>query len=827
MNLTTLQLYEYQASLRELLKQYETINDKVKKCVDFHLHNDRVDGDANKLFNNIMNSIKQEIKNIDKFELRMAVVAPMKSGKSTIINALVGDNILPTRGNAMTTLPTEVVFNRDSDQPTLVLTDDAIVLFVQFQNEIRRHMNQEDVEDLLENQSHLVQIAYDIIQSERHPFFRPLNYTIELKNIQATLTIINDLIRIFLIVSGKRQNIFHNVSLKPFLEKNIRLEVPVAYLCDEYLKDIHISIGSLTIVDTPGPNEAAASEELREIVREELQKAALIVLVLNFTSMGTEADQKIYEDILSIREANVDSDCIYVIVNKVDQRRKNDMKKDDVKKFIATKYKISEKTNEPSDRRIFEMKAVHCLTFRRFMKELEDLKKTNAPLLLKHMATGQYLVKELYPFHESDEDEEIGLDRLCIDATRMWKSAGLKEFIEGPINDLFKKLAPRSLQSALNVCFRTGNQLRSDVNNRRKLLNESKEELEKECENIQNDCNEIAKVEEKNRQKLRNTLTEVREKIDEIMKKVLDKYEQQPVSVSQKAAQELSAETKKYYWRNTFGTGLIVGGLIAATIISGGSAALAVAAITAGTTTGTTIIRNTDDDKKFESKEEARKFLDNLNEEIYQSCKTMYDSVRNEIEELCKTANLVLGAHIKGTTSDIIGKANERLQKKFNIELIPLETLTNETTKVEINIEHAIQKYRPLWGYSLFGRKAEVSIEEEIVSEVTDIKLQISRKELTNICIKSVNHYIETFRKNIDKHFNEVLVKTFESYFEKLNAYVRDYKEQVLDTLHKKTVSKEKQEQYNSALKMILEEIETTYTNLQRMANELGINLNH
>ena len=97
------------------------------KCFDSHLDNDYSNGKStHETLRSTINLIKQEIMNIERFELRMAVIAPMKAGKSTIINALIGENILPTRATSMTTLPTEVVFNREIEQPILILTKDVI-----------------------------------------------------------------------------------------------------------------------------------------------------------------------------------------------------------------------------------------------------------------------------------------------------------------------------------------------------------------------------------------------------------------------------------------------------------------------------------------------------------------------------------------------------------------------------------------------------------------------------------------------------------------------------------------------------------------------------
>ena len=58
-------------------------------------------------------SIENEITKVKNLELRMTIVATMKAGKSTIFNAIVGQDILPSRIQAMTTLPTEIVFSKE------------------------------------------------------------------------------------------------------------------------------------------------------------------------------------------------------------------------------------------------------------------------------------------------------------------------------------------------------------------------------------------------------------------------------------------------------------------------------------------------------------------------------------------------------------------------------------------------------------------------------------------------------------------------------------------------------------------------------------------
>jgi hypothetical protein len=69
---------------------------------------------------------------------RVTIVSSMKSGKSTIINAIAGQDLLPSRNDAMTVLPTEIVFSREVTRPKLIL-DKALMTLLR---EVWRQLNQ-------------------------------------------------------------------------------------------------------------------------------------------------------------------------------------------------------------------------------------------------------------------------------------------------------------------------------------------------------------------------------------------------------------------------------------------------------------------------------------------------------------------------------------------------------------------------------------------------------------------------------------------------------------------------------------------------------------
>ena len=66
--------------------------------------------------------IEKEIGRVTDLKLRMAIAAPMNAGKSKIINAIIGQELLPSSATAMTTLPTEIILKENAAEPILKLS---------------------------------------------------------------------------------------------------------------------------------------------------------------------------------------------------------------------------------------------------------------------------------------------------------------------------------------------------------------------------------------------------------------------------------------------------------------------------------------------------------------------------------------------------------------------------------------------------------------------------------------------------------------------------------------------------------------------------------
>ncbi|CAF3317731.1 unnamed protein product [Rotaria socialis] len=206
----------------------------------------------------VENNLSDEIKSVEKLELRMAIIGTMKAGKSTILNGIMGYDLLPSRNTAMTTLPTEILFSQHTEQPELILKSELISTIDEISRKLQLKSSDCNLSTRLRNEQDLM-IVMQHISANKH-------ITLELvtcgqSKIVDSLKYINDVVRISIMLNIESSI---NSTWIP------RLKVPLRH-------STSIPQGEFIIVDTPGPNDSNLTAHLRQIVISELQKAALIL----------------------------------------------------------------------------------------------------------------------------------------------------------------------------------------------------------------------------------------------------------------------------------------------------------------------------------------------------------------------------------------------------------------------------------------------------------------------------------------------------------------------------------------------------------------------
>lgn len=405
--------------------------------------------------------VAQAACNVEDLELRMAIVAPMKAGKSTIINAIIGQELLPSRNAAMTTIPTEIIFDAELKEPKLTLTPEIRDVFQEtffaLQQKIRE-LGNERVREKIAQYPHLAKLLLGIQAKTGGSIEEEITGRQRIIN---NLGALNDIIRLCSVIAPLAEPLDSLTDVP-------RIRTPFW----RFQKTQESSLlGNLVIVDTPGPNEAG-DHKLGNVVAEQLQASSLVLIVLNFTALNTKAEAEVKKDVLKVIEL-LGKENLYVLVNKVDQRKDGDMTPEQVRQFVAAEFGIG---NSNNTNRVFEISARWAFSATNFLAELQQ----RPGVELAEMRTARSLAQDIFPIDWEEELQEATVEELQIKAEKLWKKSGFAPFLENAINALMAEAAPRCMMSALNIARTRLAELRDDLQLRSSAIGEDEKKLRSE-----------------------------------------------------------------------------------------------------------------------------------------------------------------------------------------------------------------------------------------------------------------------------------------------------------------------------------------------------------
>lgn len=380
-------------------------------------------------------NISNQLDNVKNLELRMSIVAPMKAGKSTIVNAILGQKLLPSRSSAMTTLPTEIAFKGNIDNPQLILSPSFIQPFGTALSELKTSLEQrQDVAEIEPSLKPLIKnIKTDsltisaLIQSEDSHVYQD-------EKINEVLEELNDIIRL----CG-----YFNLIENPlnFLRESLQIEVPAKVISDSVP-------GNFVIVDTPGPNEAGGNSQLlSEVVSMQLQRSSLVLVVIDFTQHQTIAADKVKQEVEKIVNVR-GKKSLYVVINKVDQRKAGDPSPEELVQQIASQFKIEPKS-------IFELSAWRAFIVRNFLREFEQNPNGNIHDESQYPSLAEassILAQELFPIAYNRRFKDSTASLLKEGAEELIELTGFDELYSNALESMLFASAPTSLEIALNLC---------------------------------------------------------------------------------------------------------------------------------------------------------------------------------------------------------------------------------------------------------------------------------------------------------------------------------------------------------------------------------------
>ncbi|MCS2156671.1 dynamin family protein [Scandinavium sp. H11S7] len=200
-------------------------------------------------------TLNNELRKITRLEMVLAIVGTMKAGKSTTINAIVGTEVLPNRNRPMTALPTLIRHTPGQKEPGLhfIHAKPIECLLHELQGKLR-HVDRAKLALKLEMDKDMNALLDRIIGGvafEKHylgaqPIFQCLKS-------------LNDLVRL-----SRAMDVDF-----PFADYASIEHIPVIEVEFVHLAGLGENAGQLTLLDTPGPNEAG-QPHLQKMLSEQL-----------------------------------------------------------------------------------------------------------------------------------------------------------------------------------------------------------------------------------------------------------------------------------------------------------------------------------------------------------------------------------------------------------------------------------------------------------------------------------------------------------------------------------------------------------------------------
>ena len=433
-------------------------------------------------------------------EMVLAVVGTMKAGKSTTINAIVGQEILPNRNRPMTSVPTLIRHVPGKTEPVLHLEHIQPVrnLLITLQEKLATPAGQQVAQTLQQtgDTRELLDILTDDgwLKNEYHGE----------EEIFTGLASLNDLVRLAAAMGTEF----------PFDEYAEVQKLPVIDVEFSHLVGMDACQGTLTLLDTPGPNEAG-QPQMEVMMRDQLQKASAVLAVMDYTQMNSKADADVRKELNAI--ADVSTGRLFVLVNKFDEKDRNGDGAD------AVRQKVPAMLNSdvlPASR-VYPGSSRQAYLANRALHEL----RKNGTLPVDEAWVDDF-VREAFGRMKKDyvcKDSELATEG----ATDLWECSLIDQLITEVILSSHSRAAALAVDSAAAKLMQNAENISEYLSLRHQGLMQSIQSLQAHITSLLEDIREIADCQEQVTADVRMAMEEIDARTRELLTGVCTSLEEE------------------------------------------------------------------------------------------------------------------------------------------------------------------------------------------------------------------------------------------------------------------------------------------------------------
>ncbi|EPW0512332.1 dynamin family protein [Escherichia coli] len=433
-------------------------------------------------------------------EMVLAVVGTMKAGKSTTINAIVGQEILPNRNRPMTSVPTLIRHVPGKTEPVLHLEHIQPVrnLLITLQEKLATPAGQQVAQTLQQtgDTRELLDILTDDgwLKNEYHGE----------EEIFTGLASLNDLVRLAAAMGTEF----------PFDEYAEVQKLPVIDVEFSHLVGMDACQGTLTLLDTPGPNEAG-QPQMEVMMRDQLQKASAVLAVMDYTQMNSKADEDVRKELNAI--ADVSAGRLFVLVNKFDEKDRNGDGAD------AVRQKVPAMLNSdvlPASR-VYPGSSRQAYLANRALHEL----RKNGTLPVDEAWVDDF-VREAFGRMKKDyvcKDSELATEG----ATDLWEGSLIDQLITEVIQSSHSRAAALAVDSAAAKLMQNAENVSEYLSLRHQGLQQSIQSLQAHITSLLADIQEIEECQNQVTGDVRMAMEDINTKTGELLTKVCASLEEE------------------------------------------------------------------------------------------------------------------------------------------------------------------------------------------------------------------------------------------------------------------------------------------------------------
>lgn len=404
--------------------------------------------------NNILKPLESEKEKLGKNEYVIAFLGSVKAGKSTLINALLGRKLNPTQHEAKTALPNLISYDVTKKEPFLKIKSEIFDDLVQFAKSKQKELN---LEKSYQGESEIYKFLNNLNDIYRE--FLKEKSEDEIENFMRKFKNIDDFPRI-LVDFGDGYK----------FEKNSKV----------------------TFIDTPGANEAKISSHLRKIFNDTLQRASKVVMVVDYSNIDKDSDNKLFGEFLENTKAMQNNkEAILLVANKIDTlTNKEDREARVIKDKICNRFE-----NKIKSENILPFSAQNAIDANFILKELSKEEPDNDKLM--ELDINFKWIKEVEN-RKSYANDKLDLSGL----------SELKNVIKQAFENTDEKIVFSTLMKINGILKEY---IENAIKTRQSDLKKSNEEIAKEIENIKS-----------NQEQLKRKIPVIKGKFEKELKKAIE-----------------------------------------------------------------------------------------------------------------------------------------------------------------------------------------------------------------------------------------------------------------------------------------------------------------